>query len=309
VLFATDPNAASTGKLFADDLTPRSIDEYLIGGGREVTPQLSVRAYWRHREGKHFWEDTNNNSRVAFGPPAGIPQTLYIPDLAAKLTQIGTGGNGNSYVIAELDGAYTKYYEATLETEYHAGKVFVRGSYTWSHYYGNFDQDDTTIANDANVFIGSSNIGDGAGRQLWNFRDGTLRGDRPHNLKVYGFYTLPWRATAGAFLTAQSGQPWETWSYRPYVALTTSTTDSSRYAEPAGSHRTDGHAQIDLNYTQNVPLKSRLNAQTVLDMYNIGNSQTGYNFEQRINNAPATFGTARNYYDPRRVQLAFRLTF
>ena len=36
--------------------------------------------------------------------------------------------------------------------------------------------------NDANIFIGSSNIGDGAGRQLWNFKDGTLRGDRPHML-------------------------------------------------------------------------------------------------------------------------------
>jgi hypothetical protein len=308
-LFGTDPNISSTGKLFVDDLTPRSIDEYLIGGGHELSPRLAMRAYWRHRKGSHFWEDTNNNARVAFAPPAGIPQTLYIPDLAQKLTQIGTGGNGNSYVIAELDGSYTKYYEATVESEYHGGKLFVRGSYTWSHYYGNFDQDNTTIVNDANAFIGSSNIGDGAGRQLWNFRDGTLRGDRPHNLKIYGFYTLPWRANAGAFFTAQSGQPWETRSYRPYVALTSSTTDSSRYAETAGIHRTDGHAQVDLNYTQNIPLAHRLNAQVVLDVYNIGNSQTGYNIEDRINNAAGTYGTARNFYDPRRVQLAFRLTF
>ena len=32
----------------------------------------------------------------------------------------------------------------------------------------------------------------------------------------------------------QSGQPWEAWSYEPYIALTTSTSDTSRYAEPAG---------------------------------------------------------------------------
>ena len=54
----------------------------------------------------------------------------------------------------------------------------MRGSYTWSHYYGNFDQDNSTAANDANVFIGSSFIGDGAGRQLWDIKDGDLRGDR-----------------------------------------------------------------------------------------------------------------------------------
>ena len=95
----------------------------------------------------------------------------------------------------------------------------MRGSYTWSHYYGNFDQDNSTAANDANVFIGSSFIADGAGRQLWDFKDGDLRGDRRHMLKLYGYYNLKWNATAGAFFVAQSGQPWEAWSYEPYIAL------------------------------------------------------------------------------------------
>ena len=81
----------------------------------------------------------------------------------------------------------------------------MRGSYTWSHYYGNFDQDSSTTANDANIFIGSSNIADGAGRQLWNFRDGDLRGDRPHLFKVYGYYMLNWNATAGAYLVRAVG--------------------------------------------------------------------------------------------------------
>ena len=137
----------------------------------------------------------------------------------------------------------------------------MRGSYTWSHYYGNFDQDSSAVTNDANVFIGSSNIADGAGRQLWNFRDGDLRGDRPHLFKVYGYYTLNWNATAGAYLVAQSGQPWEMWSYEPYIALTTNTSDTSRIAEPAGTRRTGGHWQLDFNYTQNLRLAERLNLQ------------------------------------------------
>ena len=112
------------------------------------SPPAGPRAlYGRYREGSHFWEDTNNNARVAFEPPPGIPRELYIPDLAAQLAQIGSG---SSYVIAELDGAYTKYWEATVESEWRGDKTFVRGSYTWSHYYGNFDQDDTTgVDNDA----------------------------------------------------------------------------------------------------------------------------------------------------------------
>ena len=100
---------SSTGKLFVEDLTPRRIDEYLIGTARQFNSTWTGRAYWRYREGSHFWEDTNNNSREIFSPPADIPRLPYIGNLAQQLAQIGTGGSGASYVIAELDGAYTRY--------------------------------------------------------------------------------------------------------------------------------------------------------------------------------------------------------
>ena len=306
VLFGTQPVGSSTGKLFVPDMTPRRIDEYLVGTARQINSRLTGRAYWRYREGSHFWEDTNNNARELYNPPDGIPRTQYIPNLAQQLAQIGTGGSSGSYVIAELDGAYTKYYEVSLEAEYRASRAFVRGSYTWSHYYGNFDQDSSGVTNDANVFIGSSNIADGAGRQLWNFRDGDLRGDRPHLFKVYGYYMLNWNATAGAYLVAQSGQPWESWSYEPYISLTTSTSDTSRFAEPAGSRVTDGHWQLDLNYTQNVRL-GPINLQLAADFFNVNNRQTGYNFQPSVHDS--TFNQPRDYYDPRRFQLAARFRF
>jgi hypothetical protein len=285
-------------------MTPRRVDEFLVGTARELGNRFTARAYWRYREGSHFWEDTNNNARVAFNPPPEIPRELYIPDLDAQLAQIGSG---STYVIAELDGAYTKYYEATAEGEWRTNKGFIRGSYTWSHYFGNFDQDNSTTANDANVFVGSSFIGDGAGRQLWDFKDGDLRGDRRHMLKVYGFYNLNWNATAGAFMVAQSGQPWEAWSYEPYIALTTSTSDVNRYAEPAGSRRSDPHWQLDLKYIQNVPLGSRFNLQIDADFFNVFNNQTGYNYQSAVH--ASNFAQPRLFYDPARFQLAAKLRF
>jgi hypothetical protein len=304
VAFAAVPVGSSSGKLFVEDMTSRTVDEFLLGTARQLGARWTARLYGRYREGSNFWEDTNNTARVAFAPPPGIPQEPYIPDLTAQLAQIGSG---STYVIAELDGAYTKYYEVTLESEWRGDKTFVRGSYTWSHYYGNFDQDNSTAANDANVFIGSSFIGDGAGRQLWDFKDGDLRGDRPHLLKVYGYRQLPWNATAGGYFVFQSGQPWETWSYEPYRALTTSTSDINRYAEPAGSRRTDSHWQIDLNYTQNFRLKGRLNLQLAADLFNVFDEQTGYNIQPAFHDS--TYGTPRSYYDPRRLQVAARLQF
>lgn len=304
VLFGSVPVGSSSGKLFVDDMTPRTTDEFLLGTAKQLGRRWSARLYGRYRESRHFWEDTNNNARVAFNPPPDIPRELYIPDLTAKLAQIGSG---SSYVIAELDGAYSKFWEATLETEYRSDKTYLRASYTWSKYYGNFDQDNSTGANDQNIFIGSSNIADAAGRQLWDFKDGTLRGDRPHLLKAYGIRQLPWNASVGGYFVAQSGQPWETWSYEPYIALTTSTSSTNRYAEKAGSRRSDSHWQIDLNYTQNFRFGKRLNLQLLGDVYNIFDNQTGYDIEPIFNSS--VYGLPRNYFSPRRLQLAARLQF
>jgi hypothetical protein len=305
-LFAVENVASSSGKLFVPDLTPRRFDEWLVGTARQFTSGLSGRAYFRYRKGTHYWEDTNNNARVIFAPPPGIPQTLYIPNLTDQLAQIGSG---SSYVIAELDGAFTDYRELTLEAEYRKGHAWVQGSYTRSRYYGNFDQDASTTAdlNDSNIFIGSSNIGDGAGRQLWNNKLGLLRGDRPNAFKIYGAYALNWNASVGAFAIAQSGQPWEEHSYLPYVALTTNTSDTDRYAEPAGSHRSDGHAQLDVNYTQELPFLTHYKGVFTAYLFNVFDSQTGYNIQPNF--SAADFGKPRTFYDPRRLELTVRLEF
>jgi hypothetical protein len=305
-LFAAIPRGSSSGKLFVEGIDPRSIDEFLIGTARQITPRWSARLYGRYRHGQHFWEDTNNNARIAFRnerTPSNVPAALYIEDLTARLAQITSG---STYVIAELDNAYTKYHEATLESEWRGSKAFVRGSYTWSKYYGTLDQDNSSLtSNDSNIFIGSSNIADGAGRQLWDFKEGRLRGDRPHLVKVYGYYQVPWRASIGAYAFAQSGQPWEGWSVEPYRALTTSTDVTNRYAEPAGSRRAPSHYQLDLNYTQDFRIQQRLKLQIVGDLFNVFNKQTGYDFQPNMQST--SFNTPRAYFDPRRFQIAARL--
>jgi hypothetical protein len=318
-LFAVETVASSTGKLFVADLTPRRFDEWLFGTARQITPSLSGRAYFRYRKGTHYWEDTNNNARILYnegfttvpGTDAALPHDYYIPDLLAKAGPLG--GSQNSYVITELDGAFTDYRELTLEAEYRKGPVWVQGSYTRSRYYGNFDQDGSAAntaagdSNDGNIFIGSSNIGDGAGRQLWDNKLGLLRGDRPNAFKIFGAYSLPWNATAGAFAVAQSGQPWETHSYLPYASLTSNTSNTDRYAEPAGSHRSPSHAQLDVNYTQEVPFMKRYRAAATFYVFNVFNSQTGYAISPNFNDA--LYSKPVRYFDPRRLELTFKLTF
>lgn len=304
----SSPEAGSSGKFFQDDLDPRTTDEYMIGTTRELGGGWSARAHARYRYSFNFWEDTENDSRIRYDPPEGIARELYIENLAAVRGEIG----GSSYVIAELDNSFTKFWEAGIETEWRGSRAFVSGSYVWSHYYGNMDQDNsagTSLLNDGNIFIGSSNIADGGGRQLWDFKEGDLRGDRRHKLKVYGYYTLPWKASVGAFAIYQSGQPWEEHNYRVYPASIrgTSTSDTNRYAEPAGSNTTAAHHQLDLNYTQDFPVGERFNIQARLDVFNVYDKQTGYNIQDNFNSA--NFGQPQTFYDPRRFQLSVRFEF
>ncbi|MCH9650635.1 MAG: carboxypeptidase regulatory-like domain-containing protein [Deltaproteobacteria bacterium] len=302
-LIGVDPVRSSSGKFFQEGLTPRSIDEYIIGYSKQVNSRWTLKTHARYRYGQNFWEDTNNNARSRFEAPAPISQADYIPNLSDFRDEIG----GSSYVIAELDDAFTKYYEAGVEADWRGSNSYFKGSYVWSHYYGNFDQDNSTTSNDANVFIGSSFIADGAGRQLWNNRYGNLRGDRRHQLKLYGYYNFNWNGSAGAYAVYQSGQPWEAWDVEVYRRFTGSSSDTSRFAEPAGSRTTSDHYQIDLNYTHNFKIGGRYNIQVAADVFNALDRQTGYNIQNKVNSA--NFGSSRSFFDPRRFQLAVKFQF
>ncbi|MCH7830452.1 MAG: carboxypeptidase regulatory-like domain-containing protein [Proteobacteria bacterium] len=298
-----DPVSASSGKWFQENMTPRRTDEVLIGTVQEMSGDWTLRAHVRHRRSSHFWEDTFNSGRLFWEPPAGIPRELYIENLQDIRDEIG----GSSFVIADLDGALTKYWEASVEAEWTRDNWFLRGSYVWSHYYGNFDQDLTTTFNDQAIFIGSSNIADAAGRNLWDFKYGNLSGDRRHMLKVYGYYEFEsWNSSVGAVLIAQSGEPWETWDSNFYRALTGSTSDTIRFSEPAGSRTTSAHWQLDVNYTHNFAFGD-YNLQLRADVFNLFDKQTGYAIQRKINNSG--YGQPTNSFRPRLLQVAVKLAF
>ena len=82
---------------------------------------------------------------------------------------------------------------------------------------------------------------------------------------------------------------------------------TSRFAESAGTHRTDGHYQVDLNYTQSFQIGDRVNAQLLLDLYNVTNNQTGYSIQNQFHSA--NYGTPRTFYNPRIFQMAFKVQF
>jgi hypothetical protein len=303
VIGIDDQSAGASGKWFQEGISPRLADEFAIGYDKQLSRTWTGRIHARYRKAGNFWEDTENDSRLRYDPPQGVPRELYVPNLDEIQEELG----GRGWVIAQLDGAYTKYYEVSTEAEWRGRNVFFRGSYVWSHFYGNFDQDNTATNNDNNIFIGSSFIADRAGRQLWNFREGDLRGDRRHMLKLYGFYQLPWNGTVGAYGTYQSGQPWEVWDWTVYDEYSFPRSDTSRFAEPAGSRRSPSHYQLDLSYTQNFPFGSRFSILLRGEVFNITDNQTGYDIRREVHSAG--FGLPDSYFLPRRFQVTIGFQF
>ncbi|GAC18925.1 hypothetical protein GARC_1958 [Paraglaciecola arctica BSs20135] len=299
--------AGSSGKFFQPNMKPRRTDEITIGATKAISNELLLRTHVRQRTAKHAWEDTPNNARLAgdyTSPFGGVPahiadKGLYIENLQAYRDEVG----GSSYVVADLDGAENKYYEFSVEGEYAGDNSYLNVSYVWSHYYGNYDQDITSASSDANLFVGSSNLGDGNGRQLWDGKYGKLNGDRPHILKAMGYYTTDWNADIGFNFVYQSGDVWEAWDGTAY-GFGSSTI---RYSEPAGSRREPSHWQLDANYTQNFDITDDLVMKFTAEVYNIFDKQTGYNYDPYVSND--TFGEAKNSITPRRVQLTVNIGF
>ena len=293
------PLAGSSGKTFQGGMKPRRVDEWILGASHWLGDGIRLRAHLRHRKGSRFWEDTWNHSRETYdNAPADIAaKGPYVPDLDAIRAEIG----GSSYVIAQLDGAYTEFWEAVVELQWRGERGHLNASYARSRYKGNFDQDNTSSVNDANRFIGSSNLADGYGRQLWDHKDGLLRGDRPHVFKAFGRYALPWQAHLGAYFIYQSGQPWEAWDAAAY-GLPAYSSDANRYAERAGRRRSPDHWQLDLSYAQPLGLFRGIKAQVRVDVFNVFDRQTGYNINPFVDDAD--FGEARSHFMPRRVQIS-----
>lgn len=302
-----DPASGSSGKFFQEGIKPRRIDEFTLGTTKTLDNGLFLKAHARYREGQHFWEDTYNGSRL-YGkyqsPFGGVPDDiaakgLYIDELDAYRAEVG----GSSYVIAELDGAYTKYWELNFEAEWHGERTYLNASYVYSHYYGNFDADNVSGASDGNLFIGSSNLADGRGRQLWDGKKGNLSGDKPHVFKAYGYYTLDWEANVGAILLYQSGDAWEAWDGSLYGY----SSSTIRFAETAGSRRSSNHWQMDLNYTQDFAISEKYTVKFQADLFNVFDKQTGRDPNPYVSSD--TFGEARSLYSPRRLQLSASIEF
>ena len=110
-------SASSSGKLFVDDLTPRTIDEFLVGTARQFNSRWTGRALRPLPRGQPLLGGHEQQRARRVQPARRHPARARTFRTSRSSWRRSAGGS-RRYVIAELDGAYTKYYEVTLEAEW-----------------------------------------------------------------------------------------------------------------------------------------------------------------------------------------------
>jgi hypothetical protein len=212
-LISEVPAANTQTKTIDAGLDPMYTDEYLAGYARPLAPGWSAEIWGMYREVSNIFED------------------------------ISADGLGNGpFHVGQLPDAYREYTAATLQlnrrpVDDRFRRLWINASYTWSRLKGNWDIDYAD-----SLFYNSSILQDGPGVLITDNRNGLLRGDRTHLLKLFATIEPIDRLRTGAYVRYQSGGAWEARA-QPSANVSSS---YFRYLEPAGSRRMEDWLNVDL---------------------------------------------------------------
>jgi hypothetical protein len=215
-LLSDAPAANTQNKRIVPGTDPMFTDEWVAGYARPLTRSWSAELWGIYREVGDIFED------------------------------VSADGLGNGpFRVEQLPDAYREYTAATLQVNHLPVDddrflgLTMNASYTWSRLKGNWDLD----YGPSSLFYNSSFIQDGPGVLITDNRDGLLRGDRTHLLKVFAT-VAPWEKTRlGSYLRYQSGGAWEA---RGLPDPNVSSSSHFRYLEDAGSRRMEDWWNLDL---------------------------------------------------------------
>jgi hypothetical protein len=189
----------------------------------------------------------------------------------------------------------------------------LRGSYTWSHLYGNYE-------GYTNSDVGQSDPGltqtfDTPG--LLEYGDGNLPNDRRHTAKVFGSYSWPWGLQLGGNFFFSTGRPINSFGLHPSDPVARSYGPDSFFTDgeprPRGCCGTTENVwTLDAMVRYSIPL-GKLTLGLRLDVFNIFNNdavvqvdETGEFSNGEIN---PYYGEAVEYQSPRWVRIGIGASF
>lgn len=213
VLLSEVPAANTQTKTIDAGIDPMFTDELLAGYARPFGTAWSAEVWGMYRKVDDIFEDISAD-----------------------------GLGGGPFHVGQLPDAKREYTAATLQLNRRPvndrfKRLWINASYTWSRLEGNWDIDYAD-----SLFYNSSILQDGPGVLVTDNREGLLRGDRPHLVKLFATIEPIARLRTGTYIRYQSGGAWEARA-QPSPNVTSS---YFRYLEPAGSRHMEDWFNVDL---------------------------------------------------------------
>jgi len=235
--FTSDPlSFRFPGELTAG-LERTSVQEFVAGFERQLTPTTAVRLAYIDRTWDNLWDDI-----FGFADPAN-PSFL---DLTARVENIPTARREYRGIQLLLQKRFSNHWQ-------------LLGSYTWSEAQGNLFVNDGT--SDFADFSGSSD-------ETSVNRFGPAPYDSPTQIKIFSNYQVPLgrgNLSLGTVLRYSEGTPYERQTFGDF---------SIRFLTPRGSIRLDDVLQWDLSAAFDFDLVDDMEARVKFEVFNVTDEQT-----------------------------------
>ena len=260
--------------------------ELIFGGEYEILPDFTIGANYVHRTLPVVIEDMSTNGGQSYF--IGNPSENFDSEAAKLDAQAMATSDPNLKALYESRAAQlrvvktfdppSRNYDALQITakKRPTGNSLIQASYTYSRAKGNYPGLFSTETNQLDPNITSMyDLPD-----LMPNRYGASGLDRPHNLKVDGFYQFDLKQLGilitGVSFRAQSGIPHNTLAAHPVYGL-----DES-YLLPRGAlYRSPATTQLDTHISYGRQLSRTMRVEGFIDIFNLLNSQTETDTDER----------------------------
>jgi hypothetical protein len=317
---SNDPSCPECGAI-DPSLKPMRQQELVGGLEHELNPSVSLGVRYVHKQIDRGIED------VGVLVP-GLGEVFYIANPGEGVaTHILDCANCPAMPKVKRD--YDAV-ELKLEKRF-ANRWSANVNYTYSRLFGNYsglassDENGRTAPN-VNRFFDSLPMAFGSdGKPVF----GVLNTDRPHALKLSGFYQLPTNTSIGMFFQVKSGIP---------ISRVTNMQSSTPvfFAGRLSDGRTPIFSETNLQVTQEIPMFGRTRAQFLVNVLNLFDQDTtldvfrnytrdtvpisdeaffaGFDIEQILASRPTLrkdprFLKASSFQSARSIRLGFKVTF
>jgi outer membrane receptor protein involved in Fe transport len=291
---AANPNTSVIGEatLVQPNVKPQYMDEFVMGVEYELLEDLNVGASYQNRQLGRVIEDVSvdgANTYIIANPgefSSGDEQAMR--DEIQRLMDEGNVERAgvlqnrlNQFIkIREFDKPRREYnaLQVTAKKRY-SKNFFVQGSYTYSRLEGNYPglyspdngQVDPNISSQYDLI------------ELLTNRNGLLPNDRPHIIKLDGYYNFDLReagnVTTGVRLRAQSGVPVDALGRHYYYGA------GESFLIPRGTFgRTDFVTQSDIHVAYGRDIAKDMSLEVYFDIFNIFNLETPYAVDESYTN-------------------------